>query len=63
MSYFILYHSFQAPSHARHVGDAQRQHLLPGVDVVAVGGGQVLADRDGLHVADQASLRPAPYLL
>mmetsp|Transcript_102840 Transcript_102840/g.297335 ORF Transcript_102840/g.297335 Transcript_102840/m.297335 type:complete len:303 (-) Transcript_102840:1050-1958(-) len=44
-----------AREHRPHeVGNAEGEELLPRVDVVVVLRGEVLADGDGLHVADQA---------
>ena len=41
------------PRIPHEVGDADRQHLLACLDVIAVGGREVLADGDGFHVPDQ----------
>ena len=41
---------------ANHVGEAQRQHFLTSIDVIAIGCSQIFADGDRLHVADQTSL-------
>mmetsp|Transcript_58889 Transcript_58889/g.155100 ORF Transcript_58889/g.155100 Transcript_58889/m.155100 type:complete len:719 (-) Transcript_58889:350-2506(-) len=39
---------------AHQVRDTEGEHLLPGLDLVAVLRREVLADGDGLHVADEA---------
>mmetsp|Transcript_33809 Transcript_33809/g.101891 ORF Transcript_33809/g.101891 Transcript_33809/m.101891 type:complete len:351 (+) Transcript_33809:942-1994(+) len=47
-------HGVAGQGRADEVGEAQGQHLLPGVDLVAVLRGQVFADCNRLHVANEA---------
>lgn len=47
---------FERPSNSNHIGNSQCQHFLPCINVIAIGGCQVLTNRNGFHIADQGGL-------